>query len=165
MVSEPQNLTDQPEAKRLITDAYDGPAYDGPTSYRSHSTTPRVGTAPPMPQTGRAPMSQRAVDVSTMMLSASAATIPPGAIVIGVMLASGSANPTVIGMICAAPAAVAVPVFAIARVLRRAKDVVQAAPPTHHHYEGTVVQDHSSITTTTRGMIALARTNNDLRRR
>jgi len=164
MVSEPQNFTDQPEAKRLITDAYDGPAYDGPTSYRDHSPTPRVGTAPPVPQTGRAPMSQRAVDVSTMMLSASAATIPPGAIAIGVMLASGSANPTVIGMICAAPAAVAVPIFAVARVLRRAKDVAEAAPPTHHHhYEGTVVQDHSSVTTTTRGMIA--RTNNDLRRR
>jgi hypothetical protein len=48
-------------------------------------------------------------------------------------------------------------------VLRRAKDVAEAAPPTHHHHEGTVVQDHSSVTATTRGMIA--RTNNDLRRR
>lgn len=49
-------------------------------------------------------------------------------------------------------------------VLRRAKDVAEAAPPTHHHhYEGTVVQDHSSVTATTRGMIA--RTSNDLRRR
>lgn len=48
-------------------------------------------------------------------------------------------------------------------VLRRGKDVAEAAPPTHHHYEGTVVQDHSSVTATTRGMIA--RTSNDLRRR
>ncbi|WP_338675942.1 hypothetical protein V1460_25460 [Streptomyces sp. SCSIO 30461] len=33
--------------------------------------------------------------------------------------------------------------------------------PRHHHYERTVVQDHSSVTATTRGMIA--RTDNDLR--
>lgn len=160
MVPEPQNLADESEARRLIADVY-----DGPTSYRDHSPVPRVGTAPAVPQHGRPPMSQRAVDVSTMVLSASVATIPPGVIAIGVMLASGYADATVIGMICAAPAAVAVPIFAVARLLRRAKDVREAAPPEHHHhYDGaTVVQDHSSVTTTTRGMIA--RTNNDLRRR
>ncbi|MCX5522605.1 hypothetical protein OG342_06970 [Streptomyces bobili] len=111
---------------------------------KRHDSTPQVviGTAPPVPQPGRPPMSQRAVDASTIMLSASAATIPPGAITIGVMLASGYADPIVIGMICAAPAAVAVPIIALARLLRGARP----AGDIHHHYEGTVHQQtvHSS---------------------
>lgn len=111
---------------------------------RRQGTSPRavVGTAPPVAQPGRPPMSQRAVDASTIMLSASAATIPPGAIAVGVMLASGYADPIVIGMICAAPAAVAVPIIALARLLRGSRP----EPEVHHHYEGTVHQQtvHSS---------------------
>jgi hypothetical protein len=115
------------------------------TAYRDQTPVPEYGSMPPVPQPGRPPMSQRAVDVSTMMLSAGAATIPPGAVVIGVMLASGHANPTVIAWICSAPAALAVPILAIARVLRRVKD---AAPDVHnHHYAGPVHQQHTHNTT------------------
>jgi hypothetical protein len=115
---------------------------DGITSYRDDTPVPRHGTAPPVAQPGRPPMSQRAVDASTIMLSASAATIPPGAVAVGVMLASGYADPIVIGMICAAPAAVAIPIIALARLLRGARP----AGDVHHHYEGTVHQQtvHSS---------------------
>lgn len=118
------------------------------TSYRNNDPIPAVGAAPPVAQPGRPPMSQRAVDASTVMLSASVATLPPGAIVVGVMLASGYADPVVIGMICAAPAVLAVPIFAVARLVRGAKPV----PDVHQHFHGTVHQQttHSS----TRGVWA-----------
>jgi hypothetical protein len=124
------------------------------TAFRDDTPVPQYGTTPPVPQPGRPPMSQKAVDISTIMLSASAATIPPGAIAVGVMLASGYANPTVIGMICAAPAFVAVPIFAVARLLRGAKE---AAPDVHHHhYNAPVDQRHTH--SSTRGV--WAKTNN-----
>jgi hypothetical protein len=86
------------------------------------------------------------------MLSASAATIPPGAITVGVMLASGYADPVVIGMICAAPAAVAVPILAIAKLIRGAKP----EPEVHQHFHGPVT--HQTTHTKTNGV--WARTNN-----
>jgi len=64
------------------------------------------------------------------------------------MLASGYADPTVIGMICAAPAIAAVPILAIARLLRGA----QPAPDIHHHYNGPVHQQTTH--TETRGVWA-----------
>jgi hypothetical protein len=124
------------------------------TAFRDETPLPQYGATPPVPQPGRPPMSQKAVDLSTVMLSASVATIPPGAIAIGAMLASGYANPTVIGMICAAPAAIAVPIFAVARLLRGVKD---ATPDVHHHhYSGHV--DQRTVQTKTTGL--WARTNN-----
>jgi hypothetical protein len=112
----------------------------------------RESTAPPAPQPGRPPMSQKAVDTSTVLLSASVATIPPGAITIGVMLASGYADPVVIGMICAAPAALAVPILAIAKLVRGAKP----EPAVHQHFHGPVT--HHTTHTENRGV--WARTNN-----
>ncbi|HEY6117714.1 MAG TPA: hypothetical protein VI172_17300 [Candidatus Dormibacteraeota bacterium] len=116
------------------------------TAFRDDSPLPAVGPTPPVPQPGRPPMSQRAVDTSTIMLSASAATIPPGAIAIGAMLASGYADPTVIGLICAAPAVIAVPIIAIARLLHAAKP----EPEVHQHFHGPVTQ--TTTHTETRGV-------------
>lgn len=132
------------EARRIITDFA--------TAYRDHTPVPHVGATPPVPQPGRPPMSQGAVDASTVMLSAGVASLPVGAVAIGVLLASGHADPTVIGMICAAPAALAVPILAIARLVRGAKP----EPDVHHHYSGPVDQRH--VHTTTRGV--WAKTNN-----
>ncbi|MEV5189269.1 hypothetical protein [Streptomyces werraensis] len=122
------------------------------TSYRDATPVPQHGSALPVPQPGRPPMSQKAVDASTIMLSASIATIPPGAITVGVMLASGYADPVVIGMICAAPAAVAVPILAIAKLIRGAKP----EPEVHQHFHGPVT--HQTTHTKTNGV--WARTNN-----
>ncbi|MFF5307487.1 hypothetical protein ACFY5F_49875 [Streptomyces sp. NPDC013161] len=145
------------EAARIIADAY-RPAPVIPTSYRDTSPVPAHGDMPPVAQPGVPPMSQRAVDASRLMLTAGLATVPPGLIAIGVLIASREADPTVIGMICAAPAAVAVPVLALARLFRR---IGEAAPDEHHHhYSGPVHQEHT--TTHTRGI--LARTHNDHRR-
>ncbi|MFJ6388931.1 hypothetical protein ACIQJT_15125 [Streptomyces sp. NPDC091972] len=145
------------EAARIIADAY-RPAPEVPTSYRDTSPLPAHGDMPPVAQPGVPPMSQRAVDASRLMLTAGLATVPPGLIAIGVLIASREADPTVIGMICAAPAAVAVPVLALARLFRR---IGEATPDEyHHHYTGPVHQEHT--TTHTRGIFA--RTHNDHRR-
>ncbi|MFF7641504.1 hypothetical protein [Streptomyces canus] len=140
------------EAARIIADAY-RPAPEVPTSYRDTSPLPAYGDMPPVVQPGVPPMSQRAVDASRLMLTAGLATVPPGLIAIGVLVASREADPTVIGMICAAPAAVAVPVLALARLFRR---IGEAAPDEyHHHYSGPVHQEHT--TTHTRGLFASTR--------
>ena len=144
------------EAARIIASAC-RPAPETPTSYRDLSPVPAYGTTPPVAQPGTPPMSQRAVDASRLMLTAGLSTVPPGLIAIGVLIASRHADPTVIGMICAAPAAIAVPILAIARLIRSAGE---ATPDTHHHhYTGPITQENT--TTHTRGIFA--RTHNDHR--
>ncbi|MER5584096.1 hypothetical protein ABT090_20990 [Streptomyces asoensis] len=138
-------MTTQPDPQ-LVADVEE--IYHGPTSFRDPAAPPAYGVALPVPQPGRPPMSQKAVDASTVMLSASVATIPPGAVAVGVMLASGYADPAVIGMICAAPAIVAVPIIAIARLLRAARP----EPDVHHHYNGPV--DQRTVHSSTRGVWA-----------
>ena len=103
-------------------------------------------------------MSQKAADLSGVMVASSVPAFALGTAATGVLWASGHADPAVVGMICAAPAAVAVPILALARVLRRAKETVEAAPPVHHHhYNGPVHQDHHNINTHTRGVRATTR--------
>jgi hypothetical protein len=123
-----------------------------PTSYRDPSPIPAIGTTPPVPQPGIPPMSQQATDIGRAAMYCGLATVPPGLIAIGIMVASQHADPTVIGMICAAPAALAIPILAIARLMRGAKP----EPDVHHHYNGPVDQRH--VHTTTKGV--WARTNN-----
>ncbi|WP_412079024.1 hypothetical protein ACLF6K_37405 [Streptomyces xanthophaeus] len=122
------------------------------TAYRDPSPIPAVGPTPPVTQPGRPPMSQRATDASALMLTAGLATVPPGLIAIGLLVASGYADPAVIGMICAAPAIIAVPVLAVARLLRSAQGIVPAEQ--HHHYNGPVSQQHHTVSTQTRGLFA-----------
>lgn len=139
------------EARRLLADAY-RPVPAVPTAHRDTTPLPAYGTTPPVPQPGRPPMSQRAVDTSTVLLSAGAASLPVGAVAVSVLLASGHADPTVIGMICAAPAAITVPILALARMLRGAKEVLPDVH--HHHYTGPVRQEQHHTHTTTRGVWA-----------
>ncbi|MEU9346373.1 hypothetical protein AB0D74_34710 [Streptomyces sp. NPDC048278] len=140
------------EARRIIADAY-RPAPDAPTSYRDTSPLPLFGDTPPVAQQGTPPMSQRAVDIGRLMLTAGLSTVPPGLIAIGVLVASRHADATVIGMICAAPAAVAVPILALARLFTRA---AEAAPDEHHHHYNAPVRQENT-TTHTRGLIARTR--------
>ena len=128
---------------------------------------PRIGTTPPVtdqPGTRRPPMSQRAVDLNTTLLSASVVITAVGGATSGVLWASGHANPTVIGWVCACivavPAALAIPVLALKGLMKSAKEVVQAAPPTiTNHYSGTVHQDRrqTHVNTKTVGVIAYTR--------
>jgi hypothetical protein len=103
-------------------------------------------------------MSQRATDTSAIILSAGLASLPVGAAATGILWASGHADPTVIGLICAAPIGLAVPILALSRLAKRAKETVEAAPAEiHQHYTGTVIQDQRSLNTTTRGIVAHTR--------
>ncbi|WP_042404406.1 hypothetical protein [Streptacidiphilus carbonis] len=143
------------EAIRLIAEGYSDNAPVA-TFYRDVSPVPAIGHTPPVQQIGRAPMSQRATDLSGVMLSAGLASVPISGGVSLVLWTVGQINPEVVGMICVAPVAA---LYALSRVLKGAKEVVEAAPPViHQHYQGTVIQDHREVTTHTRGVIA--RTNN-----
>lgn len=146
-----QPLTDEAaalEAQRLIHDAY------RPTSFRDTSPVPVVGTAPPVAQPGRPPMSQAATDASALMLSGSALTIAVGGTGSLVMLASGYADPVVCAIVFGAPAAL---VLALARLVRRAKDAMPAEH--HHHYSGPVYQQNQTVTNQNRW---LGKTTNNL---
>jgi hypothetical protein len=137
------------EARRILEAEY------GPTFYRDDQLLPAIGSAPPVAQPGRAPMSQRAADLSGLMLAAGAASFLTGGGASLVMLASGYANPAVCAVVFGAPPVL---VLAISRLVGKAKDVVAAAPaPVHHHYNGNVTVDQRSINTQTRGVIASTR--------
>ncbi|MEU0818920.1 hypothetical protein [Streptomyces mirabilis] len=124
-----------------------------PTSYRDDAPVPLIGTTPPVAQPGRPPMSQKATDVSALMLSGGLASLPLGVAASLVLWASGHADPTVIAVICAAPTTL---IFALSRLVKRAKE---AAPDEiHNHYSGPVYQDQRNVHTSTRGV--WAKTNN-----
>jgi hypothetical protein len=127
------------EARRIIADFA--------TSYRDQTPLPKIGTAPPVPQPGRPPMSSKAVDDSVRMLSASVLIATGGGATTAILWASGYANPAVIAVVFGAPTAL---VLALGRLAKRAK---QAAPAeTHNHYTGTVIQDQRETRTENKGV-------------
>ncbi|MER5843204.1 hypothetical protein ABT099_23490 [Streptomyces prasinus] len=116
------------EAQRLIGDAY------RPTAFRDDSPLPAVGTAPPVPQPGRPPMSQRATDISTMMLAAGVASMPVGGSVSLVLYTLGHVDPVSLAIGATAPVAL---VLAIGGLLRSLRGIHTEH---HHHYTGIVTQ-------------------------
>lgn len=133
-----------------------------PTFYRDDTKPPAIGTAPPVTQPGRAPMSQRAVDINTTILTSSVLTAALGGSATAVLWGSGHANPTVIAWICACavavPAAIAIPVLALKSLMKSAKEVAEAAPPViNNNYSGPITQTHNTISADTRGLIAITR--------
>lgn len=140
---------------RKIADAVDEVLVENATFHRDDTPLPLFGSAPPVVQPGRPPMSQRATDASALMLSGGVATALVGGTASLVMVASGYADPVVCGIVVGAPVAL---VLALSRLVRGFKAAVEAAPPTHHHYyNGPVTQDSRNITATTRGVIANTR--------
>lgn len=108
------------------------------TFHRDDSPVPEVGTAPPVAQPGRPPMSSKAVDDSVRMLSASVLIATGGGATTAILWASGYANPTVVALVFGAPTAL---VLAVGRLAKRAKQVM---PDEHHHYyNGPVDQRHT----------------------
>lgn len=122
------------EARRIIGDFA--------TSFRDDSPLPAVGSTPPVAQPGRPPMSQAATDASGLMLAAGVSSLGVGGAISLVLVASGAADPVVVGVVCASPPVL---LFALKSVLKTAK---QEAAPTevHHHYTGPVTQDHREVT-------------------
>ncbi|WP_329474263.1 hypothetical protein OIE75_40845 (plasmid) [Streptomyces sp. NBC_01723] len=144
------------QAQRLIAAVED--AMTTPTRFRDETPVPAIGNALPIAQPGRTPMSQRATDASALILSAGVASIPLGGATALVIYVLGNADPVALAVGAGAPIGLAVPIFALTRLVRRAKEVVQAAPPViHQHYSGTVVQDQRTVNTNTRGVWAHTR--------
>ncbi|GGU62630.1 hypothetical protein [Streptomyces lavendofoliae] len=128
------------------------------TSFRDDTPLPATGPTPPVPQPGRPPMSSKATDDSVRMISAGFLTLCAGGAASGVLHFSSHADPTTLALIAAAPIGIAVPILALTRLLRGAKEAAAALPAEHHHhYTGTVIQDQRSINTQTRGVWASTR--------
>ena len=135
------------------------------TSYRDHQPVPAYGTTPPVPQPGRAPMSQDAVDYSARILSTAVASVLFSASGSGLLIASNHANPTTLGLMIAAPAVLAVPILALKSLMKSAKHVAEATPPTiNQHYNGPIYQDNRQqhLHTRTQGVIAYTRNQPEL---
>jgi hypothetical protein len=99
----------------------------------------RESTSPAASKSDVPAMSARTTEITRAVMYCSMATVPPGLLAVAVMVASEHANPAAIGMICAAPAAIAVPILALARLVRRAGE---AAPDEiHQTYTGNVHQE------------------------
>ncbi|MET7788120.1 hypothetical protein ABZS93_16125 [Streptomyces sp900116325] len=123
--------------------------------YRDTTPLPLVGTAPPVAQPGRTPMSQGATDASVLMLCGGGAAFLVSGGVSLVMWASESADPVVCGIVFGAPTVLA---LALGRLFGKVKAANAAAPaPVHHHYNGNVIQDQRSVESKTYGVIANTR--------
>lgn len=114
----------------------------------------RYSTSPDGPQRETPAMSARTTEITRAVMYCSLATVPPGLVATAILVASEHADPTGIGMICAAPAIIAVPILAIARLLRSARE---ATPTEHHHHYNAPVHQQTTHTET-RGV--WARTDN-----
>ncbi|WP_306317246.1 MULTISPECIES: hypothetical protein [unclassified Streptomyces] len=139
-----------PETQKILDDIER--IYSKPVPKVVHAPVegPRV-SPPPAPQPGRTPMSQRATDLSGLMLAGGASGFMLGTPVAGILWASGYANPTVIAIVFGAPTALA---LAISRVIRRANQHAEAGRDIHQHFHGDVHQDHSQTETKTYGIFA-----------
>ncbi|MEV7595595.1 hypothetical protein AB0O42_35555 [Streptomyces sp. NPDC089922] len=126
-----------------------------PTAYRDTTPVPAIGTALPVVQPGRAPMSQRATDASALMLAAGGGTLMAGTGAGVALWALGGVDPLVLALAVGAPVAV---VAALSRLVRRAGQAASQATPVthHHHYNGPVDarQEHHTTASTTRGFFA-----------
>lgn len=99
----------------------------------------RHAVAPAAHKPERPAMSQKATDDSVRMIAFGGMSLMVCAGGGIIMVASDFADPTVIGMICAAPAAIAVPILALARLARRAGEAVPVE--IHQTYTGNVRQE------------------------
>lgn len=135
-------MTDQEaaaEARRIITDFA--------TSWRDNTPIPTRGTAPPVAQPGRPPMSQRATDISGVMLAGSVASVPLGGMTCLVLYTLDQVDPVSLTIGASAPVAL---ILAIGALLRRAKGVLPEEH--HHHYSGPVHQDQRQTHTKNSGV-------------
>lgn len=157
-----------PAARAFLTEVEEAlaeaarPERQIPTFYKDDTEHPAIGPTPPIPQPGRPPMSQRAVDLNTTILSSSVLAAVLGGAGTAILWASDKANPTVIGWICgcviAVPAVLTIPVLALKSLMKAAKDVAEAAPPEiHQYYNGHVDQRSTHLHTETSGFIATTR--------
>lgn len=138
------------DAERLI-DAVNE-ALQPATTYRDPSPLPVIGTAPPVSQPGRPPMSQKATDASMLMLAAGAASLPIGGMTSLVLYTLGGVDPVALAIGATAPVALVIAVSALIRAAGRGMQGIGAEH--HHHYHGPVSQKTHTVSTQTRGLFA-----------
>jgi hypothetical protein len=100
---------------------------------------PRIGDTPPVQQPGRPAMSQRATDISGVMLAGSVASVPLGGMTCLVLYTLDQVDPVSLTIGASAPVAL---ILAISALLRRAKGVLPEEH--HHHYGGNVYEQHTT---------------------
>jgi hypothetical protein len=150
VLPEPTPTAPQAGQANSLTDAVIQAAVDNAIDKaRRHDTSPKavIGSAPPIAQPGRPPMSQGATDASVLMLAGGGAVSMVSLSAAVLMYASQYADPVVCGLVFGAPTAL---VLALARLAKRAKP----EPEIHHHYTGPVYQDHRETHTNTRSVWA-----------
>ncbi|GGZ29818.1 hypothetical protein [Streptomyces nitrosporeus] len=135
-----------------VEDAYT-PAPATPTAYRDTTPVPTVGTAAPVVQPGRAPMSQKATDASALMLAAGAGTLMAGTGAGVALWALAGVDPLALALAAGAPVAL---VAALTRLVRRAGQAAEKAAPTTNVYNvsGPVDIRQERHSTTARGVFA-----------
>ncbi|WP_328565284.1 hypothetical protein [Streptomyces coelicoflavus] len=141
-------------ARQLIDEAYK------PTSFRDETPVPQYGQTPPVAQPGRPPMSQRATDLSGLMLSGSVAALSVGGATSLVLYTLGQVDPVTLAVGGAGPVALVLAVGSLIRSVGRAKQDMHTEH--HHHYQGGVVQNTTHVDQTTKGVFA--NTRNQVRR-
>ncbi|WP_411078277.1 hypothetical protein [Streptomyces sp. cmx-10-25] len=126
-----------------------------PTAHRDTAPLPAVGTALPVVQPGRAPMSQRATDASVVMLAVGGGTLMAGGGVGVALWALADVDPLALALVGGASVSV---LLALSRLVRRVgQTACEAVPVTHHHhYSGPVDarQEHHTTAPSTRGLFA-----------
>ncbi|MFI8365240.1 hypothetical protein ACIGD1_34450 [Streptomyces sp. NPDC085612] len=142
-------------ARQLITEAY-----APPTSHRDQTPLPAYGDTPPVAQPGRPPMSPKATDISALMLSGSVAALSVSGGVSLVLYTLGQVDPVALAIGAAGPVALVLAAGSLLKALARAKSA-STTTTHHHHYTGSVsVRQETTLSSTTKGMIA--RANNTL---
>lgn len=147
---------DRAQAARLLA-ALDELTTQQPTAVRiddpaipSHRDGPRIGDTPPVPQPGIPPMSATAVDTSVKMIAGGFLSLCLGGAVSLVLYTSGKADPTVVGLMAAAPPAAFLSLKALIKGVKRA-----AMPEIHNHihngpaYHENHIDQRRSITSKT----------------
>lgn len=146
------------EARRIIASLAEPEPAPIPTSYRD--TAPHApGTAEPVAQPGRPPMSQRATDASGLMLSGSVAALSVGGATSLVLYTLDQVDPVTLAIGAAGPVALVLAVGSLLRSVGRAKKDMHTEH--HHHYNGSVRQETTNVSSTTKGLFAKNR--NDVR--
>ncbi|MGW3091594.1 hypothetical protein [Streptomyces sp. NPDC001108] len=133
-------------ARQIIDAAY------APTAYRDGAPLPAYGPTPPVAQPGRPPMSQRATDTSALMLSGSVAALSVGGATSLVLYTLGQVDPVTLAVGAAGPVALVLAVGSLLKSAGRAK--AAAHTEIHQHYTGPVRQETTTVSSTTRGLIA-----------
>jgi hypothetical protein len=148
------------EARRIIESLYRPETQPAPIPTAYRDTSPIAPpTAAPVAQEGRPPMSQRATDISGLMLSGSVAALSVGGATSLVLYTLGQVDPVTLAVGAAGPVALVLAVGSLLRSAGRAKADMHTEH--HHHYNGTVRQETTNVTSTTKGLFARHR--NDVR--